>query len=373
MGIKDLKALIRKHSPNGITIQDLSSYSNKVIAIDISIYFYRFLSYGNHLSGLVRQILLLLDNRITPLYVFDGKPPEEKSDVLKERKEKKEKLMADKLLLEEKLAEAENPNEIETLKKTLWLLSRELICVTPEHNESAKQLFDLFGVPYLVADGEAEILCAKLCKLGYVDGCLSEDTDLLPNGSKIFINNFKVTQRFVQEFNLNIILSEMNITHDQFIDICILCGCDYTNKIEGLAKDGAYALIKKLGNIEGIIQYINHHKKTVANKYTVPNDFNYQRAREIFNTSIEELVDPNLIVTKMNDKVNIDKLELFVHNNCERLSKKYLHQIRKILGRYHNDHKKYKFSEPNKNNQQITTKTIDSYFKPIQSIDPETE
>ena len=29
-------------------------------------------------------------------------------------------------------------------------------------------------------------------------------------------------------------LEELQLTRDQFIDLCILCGCDYTDKIPGI-------------------------------------------------------------------------------------------------------------------------------------------
>ena len=58
MGIKDLKSLIQKHSPNGMSEKSLSSYSGKTIAIDTSIYFYRFMAFGNYLTGFVRRIHL---------------------------------------------------------------------------------------------------------------------------------------------------------------------------------------------------------------------------------------------------------------------------------------------------------------------------
>ena len=363
MGIKDLKTLIKKHSPNSISSKELKNYAGEVIAIDTSIYFYKFLSYGNHLSGFVRQILLLLENDIIPLYIFDGKPPDEKNDILKERKDKKLQLQAKKDELEKQLAEADDSFEIKNIKQKLFLLSKELIIDTPEHITSAKKLFELFGVPYLDADGEAEILCAKLCQQKYVYACLSEDSDLLANGATLFLHNFKVNQNFIIEYNLKKILEDMKITMEQFIDICILCGCDYTNKIEGIGKESAYRLIKKLDNIENVIQFVktaSNHSST--KKYIIPENFNYLRAREIFLTPLENLVDKDIINTKLLP-VNINELEEFMKNNCERLSQKYYKMIHKILlPNKHNN--QYKISVK-KTIKIMQTTTIESYFTPI--------
>lgn len=40
---------------------------------------------------------------------------------------------------------------------------------------------------------------------------------------------------------------------DQFIDLCILCGCDYTGKIINIGPMKAYDYIRKYGTIEKII------------------------------------------------------------------------------------------------------------------------
>lgn len=44
---------------------------------------------------------------------------------------------------------------------------------------------------------------------------------------------------------------------DQFIDLCILCGCDYTGKITNIGPVRAYDLIKKHKNIETILDFLN--------------------------------------------------------------------------------------------------------------------
>jgi len=364
MGIKEIKTLIKKHSPNGVTTQNLSQYANKTVAIDTSIYFYRFLAYGNHLSGFVRQILILLENNITPLYVFDGKPPAEKADVLQERKLRREKDLKLKAELEEELKLTKDPNQVKVLQQHIYDVNSRLIWVTSEHISSAKELFNLFGVPYLEANGEAEILCAKLCQKGYVDVCLSEDTDLMPNGACIFINGFKVNQKFVQEYKLETILEDMKLTYHQFVDLCILCGCDYTCKIEGLAKDGAYTMIKKFQNIEGVINYIKFYNKKYSKddnkeKYVVSEDFDYKRAREIFLTPLETMITPEQIKVSLKP-INAKALQAFVQNKCDRLARRYYQQVCKLCT--HNTLVKVDSINQFSTTPLTKMKTIESYF-----------
>lgn len=42
-----------------------------------------------HLIGIMSRVIHLLENNITPIWVFDGTPPQEKYDELKRRKERK--------------------------------------------------------------------------------------------------------------------------------------------------------------------------------------------------------------------------------------------------------------------------------------------
>lgn len=71
-------------------------------------------------------------------------------------------------------------------------------------------------------------------------------------------------------------LSELGLTNDQFIDVCIMCGCDYTSKIAGIGAVRALALIRKHGNIEGVLAALD------PAKYQIPDPFPYQEARRLF-------------------------------------------------------------------------------------------
>ena len=62
----------------------------------------------------------------------------------------------------------------------------------------------------------------------------------------------------------------------QFIDLCILLGCDYCDSIKGIGPKRAIELINKHTAIEKIIE--NLDKK----KYTIPDDWPYGEARRLF-------------------------------------------------------------------------------------------
>jgi len=43
---------------------------------------------------------------------------------------------------------------------------------------------------------------------------------------------------------LHEVLNALSLTYEQFIDFCILCGCDYTSKIAGIGPVKALKLIQ---------------------------------------------------------------------------------------------------------------------------------
>ena len=94
MGIQNLSKILKLKAENAMIKRSISSYMGYRIAIDTSIFLYKYMFvYGNVIDGLTRLILVLLQNGILPVFVLDGKPPKEKSELLQERKEKREELI----------------------------------------------------------------------------------------------------------------------------------------------------------------------------------------------------------------------------------------------------------------------------------------
>lgn len=75
----------------------------------------------------------------------------------------------------------------------------------------------------------------------------------------------------------------------QFIDLCILLGCDYCDSIKGIGPHRAVQLIKEHKNLETVIANLDKAKHPVAE------DWPYQDARALFKapdvTKGVELVD----------------------------------------------------------------------------------
>jgi flap endonuclease-1 len=66
--------------------------------------------------------------------------------------------------------------------------------------------------------------------------------------------------------------------YHQFIDLCILLGCDYMEPIKGIGPKTALKLLREHENIEGVLKHI----KDSGKKITVPEVWPYEEARAIF-------------------------------------------------------------------------------------------
>lgn len=73
----------------------------------------------------------------------------------------------------------------------------------------------------------------------------------------------------------------------QFIDLCILLGCDYCESIRGIGPKRAIELITQYITIEEVVRNID------TKKFTVPENWNYKAARELFVNP--EIADPESI------------------------------------------------------------------------------
>merc|ERR1740117_2872378 len=81
-------------------------------------------------------------------------------------------------------------------------------------------------------------------------------------------------KKTILEVNLARLLEQLNITMTQFIDFCILCGCDYCDTIKGVGPSTAIKLIIQHGSLEKVLENIEPEK--------IPKNFNYQVARDFF-------------------------------------------------------------------------------------------
>ena len=283
MGILGLSKLLCDKAPSSVKESEIKNYFGRKVAIDASMAVYQFLiairQDGNqltndegevtsHLAGLFYRTIRLLDNGIKPVFVFDGKPPQMKSGELAKRAERREEA-------EKQLAKAQETGEAADVEK----FSRRLVKVTKAHMTDCKKLLRLMGIPVVEAPTEAEAQCAQLVKAGKVYATATEDMDALTFHSSRLLRHMTFSEQRkmpIQEFTYERVLSELEMSHEQFVDLCILLGCDYCDHIRGIGPKRAFELIKQHKSIEEILKNID------TKKYTVPEDWVYKEARELF-------------------------------------------------------------------------------------------
>jgi len=275
----------------------------------------------SHLQGILNRTVLLLEKGIKPIWVFDGKPPALKEGEIAERKKAKEEAT-------KKLEEAKEEGDIEEAKKALSRTAR----VSPEMTADAKKLVELLGVPMIEAETEAEAQCATIVKAGKAWATVSEDMDTLTFGSSYLLRNLNAKKDPILEICLEDVLSGFDLNHEEFINLCILCGCDYLKNLEGIGPVTAFKLIQEHKDIEGVLKKLKQENEDPKKKkkYNIPENYDlYKTVRDFFREP--EVKDPETLEFKWrtvdeealkeflcNDK---NFREVNVDNACNRVKK----------------------------------------------------
>ncbi|KXA96194.1 endonuclease, partial [candidate division MSBL1 archaeon SCGC-AAA259I14] len=246
-------------------------FRGKIIAIDAMNTLYQFLSIirqrdgtplkdsqgriTSHLSGLFYRTSNLVELGIEPVLVFDGEPPELKSETLETRR----KIRAE---AEKARKEAlEKGKEKEALKhaKRSARLSEQMIT-------QSKTLLSAMGIPWIQAPGEGEAQASRIAQKGDAWGTGSQDFDSLLYGSPILARNLTITGKrklpgkdqykeiLPEIFELEEIFEKHQIDRRQLIAIGILIGTDYNDGIKGIGPKTALKIVKENGDIEKIIE-----------------------------------------------------------------------------------------------------------------------
>jgi|SaaInlStandDraft_6_1057023.scaffolds.fasta_scaffold16679_4 flap endonuclease-1 len=352
MGIKGLQQFFNHHIPDtkGIKTIYASTLADKPLAIDISIYLYQYACaiknsvddiYNQdgevitHIQAILNKALGLIKKKIKPIFVFDGKAPDVKNNVLQDRYIKKnaakdnivqlntsiQKLIEELKSIKLKLPtvtmadltyQLEIMEEIGELKKLRSSALKKSTSISRKQMTECKELLTILGIPIIESLGEADPQCSNLVKTNMAYGVASEDMDILTFGTQRLIRKLASGNDCIM-YDLDIILKDLNITYLQFVDVCILLGCDYTRTIPGIGSKKILALIKEHGNIENFI---------LSTNINIPDDFDFVKARQGFlEPQVKEVVD---IKWSIPDYVALSKLlkekYSYSHDEVDKLS-----------------------------------------------------
>lgn len=231
MGIRYLNGYLnRTCSRRSIRKKHLKEFEGKTIVIDTSIYMYKFLAQGPLIENMYLLITTLQHFKINPVFIFDGRIPDEKIDTVKQRILDKQTAEEEYNKLETKMAD-ESLSETEKVEidNELKILKRQFIKIKSYHFTYVRKLMDMLNVKYIMADQEADTLCAKLCVSGFAYGCMSDDTDMFVYGCPIVLRDLSLLNQFVVEYDYRNILHELPIENTDFKDVLMLSQNDYNN------------------------------------------------------------------------------------------------------------------------------------------------
>jgi 5'-3' exonuclease len=197
--------------------------------IDTSIYLYKFSTNGALMENMYSLVSLFRHYKMTPVFIFDGKPPDEKKDLLKQRH-------ADKQIAEhkyndmKKLLECNSTEDRCELTAELDVLKKQFIRIKREDIENVKAFFDSIGVMYCDAPGEADNMCAKMVINNQAWACLSDDMDMFVYGCTRVMRHISLMNHTVVLYNTTEILRELKMQMKHFREVMVLSGTDYKNQ-----------------------------------------------------------------------------------------------------------------------------------------------
>jgi hypothetical protein len=227
MGIQNLNRFFKEECKGSIQVTNLSQFSGKKIAIDISIYLYKYSGDGTLIENIYLMLSIFRHYNITPVFVFDGKPPAEKKALLQKRKDEKVAAECEYSKLKEQLRDVQDDHEKQEIVNHMDMLKRNFIHISKTKIQEVKSLIRSYGATYYDAPGEADELCAFLAVKNMVWGCLSEDMDMFVYGCPRVLRYLSLLNHTVVLYDLKKMLDNLGITQTELREICVLSGTDY--------------------------------------------------------------------------------------------------------------------------------------------------
>ena len=231
MGIRSLNRFIHNRCSDAVSRVHLSQFTGKRIAVDTSIYMYRYSGEGALLENMYLMGSVFRHYNIHAVFVFDGPPPPQKTDVIELRRKKKDaaKKQYDELakIVKEK-KETIATEVIDDITETMRELKKQFIRLRDCDIANVKELLVSFGFATIDAEGEADVLCANLSLKRRVDACMSDDTDMFVYGCPVVLRNISLLNHTAVSYDTREIVKSLALTQQEFKMMCVVCGTDYS-------------------------------------------------------------------------------------------------------------------------------------------------
>jgi 5'-3' exonuclease len=319
MTIKNLTKFLNEKYPEvfdrGVK---LSEYAAKKIAIDTAIFMCKFKASNSEtwLEGFISLVTWMRRENVHPVFVMDNGAPPEKAAEKKKRAEVRKKQENRAIALEEAVGafhqhggldglseehvallkevhqkeEKRGGHDVSARRRLLLLpvglnqkdfdiglvetklerMKKHMFTVKSSDYDLLKKLLDVLKVPWINAQGEAEKECARMVIRGEAAAVLSEDSDCLAYKAPVFLCKPDFVSKTVRRIYFSNLIDTVNMTEEEFLDFCIMCGTDYNPNVRGIGVCKSFDLIQKCKSIEKLPEKIDSSV------------LNYQIGRKLF-------------------------------------------------------------------------------------------
>lgn len=341
MGIHDL---LKMFKPTMLKV-NISQFRNKTAAVDMMTWLYRGVySCSNelylnsnitdlYLNYPLKMISLLVQNNISVIAVFDGKDLIAKAQEDLNRLENKAKNL-------ELAAVIESTGDTEVALK----VSKRALTVNDKMQNTLIAILKKIGIKVIIAPYEADAQIAYLCKQKICDFAISEDSDLIPYGCPNIMyklqpsgealifewekfkhcwnyneNNYKEynvdknnsnnNHNFNNNNNNKLFTNDKNTSLENneydnksssnlskelllfrkmkfvnFIEFCVMLGCDYLESIKGYGVKGGVKLFNTYSTIDNVYERMcemDKFKKEIDKFYAKNNQTYLNKAKKV--------------------------------------------------------------------------------------------
>ena len=267
MGIRNLNMFLKTNCKKAINRTSLKNLSGKKIAVDISIYMYKYESEDCLIENIYLMISIFRQYNIIPIFVFDGKSPTEKKELLQKRREDKIDAEIEYYKLDQLIKNLPpNNNILEDTKDICALmdaLKKKCVYMNRDKIKAVKELIIAYGCTYYDATGEADEVCAMLVIKNIVWACLSEDMDMFVYGCPRVLRYFSLVNHNVVVYDTAACLEILKMTQKEFREVAVISGTDYnatTNNLYNMIKMFNTFRTSSNNNTANFYQWLHENK-----------------------------------------------------------------------------------------------------------------
>jgi len=330
MGVQDLMKVIKNNASNAIYMTDLSSFKNKKVAIDTSIWAYRkFREYlpcyiresedeedeefwvvnweplrKRWLGAMLEIAASLLKEGVIPIFIMEDKSSSIKLDEQEKREMEKKRLeeiyMKNKEEFNNMTGRFERNNKLEKYKMSF----ANQVRFNFKFNKDFEKALQALNIPVYYCIEESDFLIAALAKEGIIEATLSSDTDLIIYGVPYVITHLYGNN--IQIVDYRELIDSLEYTRDQLIDLAILLGTDYNKRIRGIGPVKSVNLLnqyKKLELIPSKFYTSGSRREVVRNRFkNIPSFESLIRLKE--GQTIDFEIDCQEIIKNGSERLN---------------------------------------------------------------------